>query len=80
MPSGKDKKYIEVECPKDPEVVQKLCSQVMKGTLFGFLQVDIHVSDDLKERFSEFCPSFIMYTVLEETIPRHMKEYEERTG
>ena len=52
----------------------------MKGALLGFLQVDIHVLDDLKERFSEFFTLFIMDTVLEEMMSRQMKEYQERTG
>ena len=79
MPCSKEQ-YIEVEYPENPEVVQDLCNQVMKGALFGFLQVDIHVPDDSKERFSEFFPLFIVDTIPEETIPRHMKEYQERTG
>ena len=79
MPCDKEQ-YIEVECPKDLEVVLKLCNQVMKGALFGLLQVDIHVLNDLKERFSEFCPLFIVDTVPKETIPSHMKAYQERTG
>ena len=60
--------------------MEELCDQVIKGALFGFLQVDIHVPSDLKERFSEFCPLFIVDTILEEMLPRHMKEYQERTG
>ena len=35
--------------------LEELCNQVMRGELFGFLQVDIHVPDYSKERFSEFC-------------------------
>ena len=72
--------YFEVERLGDPKVIRELCDQVMKGALFGFLQVDTHVPDRLKERFSEFCPLFVLDTVLEEMIPRHMKEYQERTG
>ena len=78
MPYGKEQ-YVMVECPKDPEVVQELCNQVMISALFGFLQVDIHIPDDLKERFSKSCPLFIMNTIPEEAIPSHMKEYWERT-
>ena len=52
----------------------------MKGALFGSLQVNIHVPNDLKERFSKFFPLFIMDTIPKEAIPRHMKEYQERTG
>ena len=79
MPCSKDQ-YIEVECSKGLEVVQGLYSQVMKGVLFGFLQVDIHVPDDLKEKFSEFCLLLVVDIIPEETIPRHMKKYQERTG
>ena len=79
MPCGKEQ-YVEVGCPEDLGVVQELCNQVMQSALFGFPQVDIHALDDSKERFSEFCPWFVVDTILEETIPRHMKEYQERTG
>ena len=52
----------------------------MKSALVGFLQVDIHVPDYWKEMFSEFCPLFIVDTIPEEMIQKHMKEYQERTG
>ena len=45
----------------------------MKGVLFRFLHFDIHVPNDLKERFSELCLLFIMDTISEETISRHME-------
>ena len=45
MPCGKEQ-YVKVECPKDPE---ELCNKVMKGELFWFLQVDIHVPDYLRK-------------------------------
>ena len=61
-------------------MVQELRNQVMKGVLFGFLLVDIHVPEDLKERFSEFCPLFIVDIILKEMILSHMKAYQERTG
>ena len=79
MPCCKEQ-YVEVECPNDPEVIRELCNQVMKGALFTFLQVDIHVPNDSKERFSKFYPLFIVDTVSKETIPRHMKKYQKRTG
>ena len=71
---------MKVECPKDQEMVPELCNQVIKGALFWFLQVDIHVLDDSKERFNEFCPLFIVDTFPEETVSRLMKEYQERTA
>ena len=51
----------------------------MRGELFGFLQVDIHVPNELIDKFREFCPLFVVDTIPEELIPRHMKEYQERT-
>ena len=51
----------------------------MKGELFRFLQVDIHIPNELIDKFSEFCLLFIVDTIAEELIPRHMKEYQERT-
>ena len=53
--------YVEVECPEDLEVVRKVCNQVMKSASFGFLQVNIHVPNDLEEGFSEFCPLFSLW-------------------
>ena len=68
---GKER-YVKVERPEDTE---ELCNHVMKGELLEFLQVDIHVPDYLKERFSEFCSLFIVDTIREEAILRQMKEY-----
>ena len=53
---------------------------VMKGELFGFLQVDIHIPNYLKERFSEFCSLFIMDTIPEEAICRCMKSTRKGLG
>ena len=52
----------------------------MKDELFGFLQVDIHIPDELLEKFSEFSPLFVTEEVPEDQIPQHMKDYQERTG
>ena len=56
MPCGKEE-YVEVDQLDDME---ELCNQVMNGELFGFFQVSIHVSDKLIDKFSEFCPLFIV--------------------
>ena len=64
MPCGKEE-YVEV-------------IKVIKGTLFGFLQVDIHILDELIDKFSEFCPLFIMDSIPDELIPSHMCEYQIR--
>ena len=76
IPCGKEE-YIEVDQPYD---TLELCNQVMKGTLFRFLQVDIHVLDELIDKFSEFCPLFVMESIPDELIPSHMHEYQTKMG
>ena len=75
MPCGKVK-YLEVDQPYD---IEELCNQVMKGTLFGLLQVDIYVADELIDKFSKLCSLFVA-DVLDKSIPSHMHEYPTRTG
>ena len=74
MPCSKEE-YIETN---SKESCEELYDQVMKGELFRFLQVDIHVPDELIDKFSKFCLLFVIDTIPEELIPRHMKEYQER--
>ena len=80
MPCGKEE-YVEA-CPEIPskESCEELCDQVLRGELFGFLQVDFHVPDELIDNFSEFCPLFIVDNIPNELIPLHIKEYQKRTG
>ena len=63
MPCGKED-YVKMRISNSEELCEELCYQVMKGELFGFLQVDIHIPVELKERFHESCPLFIMDAVL----------------
>ena len=46
----------------------------------GFIQVDIHVPEQLDEHFSEFSPLFVLGEIPESQIPEHMKEYKIATG
>ena len=75
MPCGKEE-YVEVDQPTDTE---ELCNQVMKAGLFRFLQVDIRILDELIDKFCEFCPLFIVGSILDKSIPNHMHEYQART-
>ena len=68
MPCSKES-YVEVSNPQDSSVIKDLSDKVMKNELFGFLQVDIHVPDELLEKFSEFSPLFIIEEVLKDQIP-----------
>ena len=79
MLCGKEE-YVEIKKPNDPELINKLCKDILEDKLFGFLQVDIQVSDNLKEKFSEFSPLFVVDSVPESMIPKHMKDYQTRTG
>ena len=42
--------------------------------------MDIHVPEDLKEKFSEFSPLFLVDEVPQEMVPEHMKRYQEDTS
>lgn len=59
MPCGKEK-YIEAENPTDPEYVNNVCEDILADKLFGFCQVDIHAPENLREKFEEFSPLFVV--------------------
>ena len=71
--------YLEVSNLQDLRVIKNLCDKVLADELFGFLQVDIQVRDELLEKFSEFCPLFVIDAVPEDQIPQHMKDCQEGT-
>ena len=75
MPCGKEKVF-----QANPEEKDKLIQNVLNDKLFGFFQVDIEVPEQLRKRFSEFCPLFVISEVPEEQIPQHMKDYQINTG
>ena len=75
MPCDKEQ-YVEVT---EPNNVENICKDILEDKLFGFCQVDIHVPDHLREKFSEFAPLFIIDIVPEDLVPEHMKKYKEAT-
>ena len=75
MPCGKEKVFQSEAGEKD-----KLIQNVLNDKLFGFFQVDIEVPEQLRDKFSEFSPLFILAEVPEEQIPQHMKDYQINTG
>ena len=79
MPCGKEQ-YTEVEDPSDIAFVNKVCEDILSDQLFGFCQVDIHVSDKLMDKFSEFSPLFVVDSIPEKYVPENMKEYQNQTG
>ena len=62
--------------PEQDEIIQN----VLNDELFGFFEVDIEVPEQLRKRFSEFSPLFILAEVREDQIPQHMKNYQINTG
>ena len=79
MPCGKEK-LIKVTKPGDKRNINRLNKKVLKETLFGFVQVDIEVPDDLYNQFSEMSPFFIVDKIRADQVPEHMQKYREKTG
>ena len=75
MPCGKEKVFSSI-----PEERDKLIQNVLNDKLFGFFQVDIEVPEQLRDKFSEFSPLFILSEVPEDQIPQHMQDYKINTG
>ena len=89
MPCGKENVF---KC--NPGEKDKLIQNVLNDKLFGFFQVDIEVperqrsrgeaqsgeAEQLRKRFSEFCPLFVISEVPEDQIPQHMQDYKINTG
>ena len=84
MPCGKEKVFHcdsgagvrQAERAKQDELIQN----VLNDELFGFFEVDIEVPEQLRDKFSEFSPLFILDEAPEEQIPQHMKDYKINTG
>ena len=51
---------------------------MLNDSLFGFAQVDIEVPEELKDRFSEMAPFFVVDEITE--VPEYMEKYREETG
>ena len=75
MPCGKEKVF-KCNLGEKDEIIQN----VLNDKLFGFFEVNIEVPDQLRDKFSEFCPLFVISEVSEEQIPQHMKDYKINTG
>ena len=83
MPCGKEKVFKcnpEAKPEQSSEEKDELIQNVLNDKLFGFFEVDIEVSDQLRDKFSEFCPLFVISEVPEDQIPQHMIDYKINTG
>ena len=77
MPCGKEKVF---HCDSGEASEAEIIQNVLNDKLFGFFEVDIEVPDQLRDKFSEFCPLFVISEVPEDQIPQHMKDYKINTG
>ena len=77
MPCGKER-LEQVSSPKSKRTIERLNNKVLKGSLFGFAQVDIEVPEELYDKFSEMAPLFVVGRISE--VPEYMKQYQKDTG
>ena len=83
MPCGKEKVFKcnpKAKPEQSSEEQDEIIQNVLNDELFGFFEVDIEVPDQLRDKFSEFCPLFVISEVPEDQIPQHMKDYKINTG
>ena len=77
MPCGKEK-LVKVQNPTSQRNIERFNKKVLNDSLFGFVQVDIEVPEELKDKFSEMAPFFVVDEIRE--VPKYMKKYREETG
>ena len=79
MPCGKDTLGLNNK-PFDQKQIGQFSKDVLKGNVFGFVQVDIEVPDEFYDKFREMLPLFVVQEIPDCDIPEEMKIYKEKTG
>ena len=64
--------------PTSQRNIEWFNKKVLNDSIFGFVQVDIEVPEELKDKFSEMAPFFVVDEIREK--PKYMKKYREETG
>ena len=77
MPCGKDTLVVNKK-PFDQKRIAKFSKDILKATLFVFAQVDIKVSDEFYDNFSEIAPMFVFQEITDCNIPEVMKTHKEK--
>ena len=77
MPCGKDTLVVNKE-PFEQKRIVKLSRSVLRGKVFGFVQVDIEALDELYDKFSEMPPLLVVQEILDCDIPEKMKIYKKK--
>ena len=65
---------------KRPLREESLLEQIRSGKLFGYVQCDIEVPEELKEKFANFPPIFKKTNVGRHDIGSLMQDYAEKQG
>ena len=79
MLCAKDKLTV-IKKPYDEVQIQTFEKNVLENKFFGFAQVDIEVPHNLKDKFSEMPPLFVVDEIPDNCIPEEMKLYTKLTG
>ena len=79
MPCGQDTPILSKK-PFDQKRTTKSSRNVLKGKVFGFVQVDIEVPDEIYDKFSEMVPLFVILGIPDCDITDEMKIYMEKTS
>ena len=78
MPCGKDTLVVNKK-PFEQKRIVTFSRGVLRGKVFGFVQVDIEVPDDLYDKFSEMPSLLVVQEIPDCAIPEEMKIYKEKT-
>ena len=79
MHCGKDTLVVKNK-PFDQKRIAKFSKDVSKGKVFGFVQDDIEVPDEVYDKFSEMASLFVVQEIPNCDIPEEMKISKEKTG
>ena len=75
------KNYVRKNFPhKLPLCSEKLLVRIEEDNLFGYVQFDLEVPEELRERFANFPPIFKNFDVGRENIEKFMLEYAEKNA
>ena len=78
MPCGKDTLVVNKKL-FDQKQIAKFSKDVLKGKVFGFVQVDIEVPNVVYDKLSEMAPLFVVQEIPDRDIPEEMKIYQQKT-
>ncbi len=66
--------------PRGPLTQEKIIEMIQNGTIFGFVEVDMHCPDSLKSKFADFQPFYKNASVSIDDIGDHMREFAKSNG